>query len=73
MTANEAIRKGATLFAAEMASLTGGRVGVGPPKALRRGMQVEVRGTDEQWYPATIKAVPARGANNGYTVDYTDG
>ena len=44
MTAGEALRKGAKQFAAEVASLSGGRKGVGPPPAsvLRKGMAVEV-------------------------------
>ncbi len=46
MTGAEALRKGSKLFASELASLTGGKQGVGPPpdkiQGYRRGMQVEV-------------------------------
>lgn len=74
MTAGEALRKGAKQFAAEVAVLTGGRKGVGPPpeQVLRKGMPVEVvvPKTGEK-YPGKISQVDAQ--KNVYSVDYSDG
>jgi hypothetical protein len=74
MTAGEALRKGSKQFAAEVAVLTGGRKGVGPPpeQVLRKGMSVEVkvpRGSEK--YPGKISQVDAE--KNIYSVDYSDG
>ena len=54
MTASEALRKGPKLFATELASLTGGKPGVGPPPTpLRVGMNVEVS-TDGKMYTVSV-------------------
>jgi AAA+ superfamily predicted ATPase len=73
MTAGEALRKGAKQFAAELASLTGGRKGVGPPPQaiLRKGMAVEVISPQNQKFPGKVAAVDSQ--KNTYTVDYADG
>jgi hypothetical protein len=72
MTAAEALRKGAKQFAAQVASLTGGRKGVGPPPehVLRKGMPVEVDHKSQKW-PGKITAVDPE--KNQYTVEYSDG
>ena len=76
MTGHEALRKGAQKFAAEVAALTGGKKGVGPPpKPLRKGMVVEVTANDGKMYPGKILALPSSGpgGSGGYRVEYTDG
>jgi Cdc6-like AAA superfamily ATPase len=73
MTAGEALRKGAKQFAAEVASLTGGRKGVGPPaeSVLRKGMAVEVKIVKgDQYFPGKIERVDA--SKNEYVVKYAD-
>ncbi len=55
MTATEALRKGSNVFSTELASLTGGRPGVGPEgDDFRTGMNVEVL-VNGKLYPAQIK------------------
>ena len=71
---NEALRKGAKQFAAEVASLTGGRKGVGPPpeQVLCKGMPVEVRTVSgREMFPGKISHVDSD--KNVYSVDYADG
>lgn len=71
MTAAEALRKGPKIFATELASLTGGKPGVGPPpKPLRRGMQVEVQ-VESKWYPGKVVIVTPE--KNTVDVEYADG
>jgi hypothetical protein len=74
MTAGGALRKGSKRFAAEVAVLTEGRKGVGPPpeQMLRKGMPVEVlvsKGTEK--YPGKISSVDPD--KNVYSIDYSDG
>ena len=78
-----ACRMGATAFANELASLTGGKKGVAPPPTeLRRGMAVEVKmatsragaaasaGDEEGWFPATVLVCH----DNGFVdVQYSNG
>jgi hypothetical protein len=64
MNASKALRMGASAFANELGSLTGGEKGVAPPPTeLREGMAVEVlvgerksksQRNDDCWYPATV-------------------
>jgi len=73
MTAAEVLRKGSKQFAAELASLTGGRPGVGPPPSaiLRKGMSVEVKDAQSKEFPGKISFVDYD--KNLYHVDYADG
>lgn len=73
MTGGEALRKGAKTFAMELASLTGGKKGVGPPpeQILRKGMDVEVKDSEGKWYPGKISSVDKQ--KNVYAVVYADG
>jgi len=83
MTASQALRKGSSKFATELAGLTGGDSSVGPPPTeLREGMQVEVlhskkekdmKGaevTADKYYPGKVSAV---NDDKTYDVAYTDG
>ena len=72
MTGSAALRMGSKAFADELASLTGGKKGVGPPATyLRRGMKVEVESLDhpDKWFPARITNLRDDGT---YDVAYTD-
>jgi len=86
MTASQALRKGSSKFATELASLTGGDSNVGPPpETLREGMQVEVLhlkkelgfGGEEilvdKYYPGKISNVHDDVSPHTYDVVYTDG
>ncbi|GMI24408.1 hypothetical protein TeGR_g12431 [Tetraparma gracilis] len=80
MTGSQALRKGARVFATELASLTGGDSSIGPkPSPLRRGLQVEVCKTEdgaERYYPGHISFIKSAAKDKGgttYSVTYTDG
>jgi hypothetical protein len=71
MTAHEALRKGKKVFASELASLSGGKPGVGPPPTtLRVNLSVEVCASDGKWYPGIIHCIASCGKIH---VKYADG